>query len=81
MPMRAKLCAHTHARSYKESLRGLCPCPQRVKMQIINPILFQGQSQLGMWLWNPVWIGPYFTWSTMLALRSHTEMSKMTNRG
>lgn len=47
---------------------GLCPCQWRVKMQIINPILFQGESRLGMWLWNPVWIVPNLTWSTILCV-------------
>ena len=37
-------------------------------MQIINPILFQGESRLGMWLWNPVWIVPNHTWSTILSV-------------
>lgn len=39
---------------------------RRVKMQIINPILFQrkagGRDDLELWVWNPVWIVPNLTW-------------------
>lgn len=41
-------------------------CHRRVKMQIINPILFQRKAgkrdDLELWVWNPVWIVPNLTW-------------------
>lgn len=49
------LCTHSHHRL----------CHRRVKMQIINPILFHRKAgerdDLELWVWNPVWIVPNLT--------------------
>lgn len=49
------LCTHSHHRL----------CHRRVKMQIINPILFRRKAgerdDLELWVWNPVWIVPNLT--------------------